>query len=213
MPPHNDRNFVPRNGHTLVVAIVARISGCQNQKELSLEDQEDHGKEVVSERYQGPVDYRAIATKGKGEQLDRPELVEIEAMLRSRELDLLICEDIGRLTRSVEAVTLCGIAVDHGTRVIAPNDCVDTADDNWENDVIEACKEHVRHNAHASMRIKYKSMNRFIKKGRPNHAPFLATSGPRTTTTGERMNPQFGSTTNGNGSFARPGTARPSPTF
>src|SRR5262249_15137408 len=124
-------------------------------------------------------DYRVIATKGKGEQLDRPELAEIEAMLRSRELDLLICEDIGRLTRSVEAVRLCGIAVDHGTRVIAPNDCVDTAEDNWENDVIEACKEHVRHNAHASMRIKYKSMNRFIKNGAARSCPIFGYFGAK----------------------------------
>jgi hypothetical protein len=39
----------PRNGHTLVVGIVARISGCAKQKEVSLEDQVDHGKEVVAE--------------------------------------------------------------------------------------------------------------------------------------------------------------------
>jgi tetratricopeptide (TPR) repeat protein len=41
----------------LATGIVARISGCPNQKELSLEDQEDHGKEVVAEMYEGPVEY------------------------------------------------------------------------------------------------------------------------------------------------------------
>jgi hypothetical protein len=35
--------LVPRNGHTLVVGILGRISGCANQKELSLDDQVDHG--------------------------------------------------------------------------------------------------------------------------------------------------------------------------
>ena len=77
MTRRSDESLEPRNGHTLVVAIVARISGCQNQKELSLEDQVDHGKEVVAEMYEGPVEYRVIATKGKGERLDRPELAEI----------------------------------------------------------------------------------------------------------------------------------------
>ncbi len=80
--------LVPRNGHTLVVGIVARISGCANQKELSLGDQVDHAKEEVAGLYQGPVDYRIIATKGKGEALDRPELAEVEQIALSRELDL-----------------------------------------------------------------------------------------------------------------------------
>jgi hypothetical protein len=155
----------PRNGHTLVVGIVARISGCTNQKELSLEDQVDHGEQVVVELYDGPVDYRVVATKGKGERLDRPELTEIEGMLRTGDLDLLVVEDIGRMVRGTEAVRLCGIAVDHGTRVLAPNDCIDTAEDTWEEDVIAACRDHVGHNTHTSKRIKHKLMNRFLKFG------------------------------------------------
>jgi hypothetical protein len=157
--------LVARNGHTLVVCIIARISGCQNQKELSLDDQADHGKQIVADYYQGPADYRVVATKGKGERLDRPELEEIEAMLRTGELDLVVAEDIGRMVRGAEAVRLCGIAVDHGTRVIAPNDCIDTAEDTWEEDAISACRDHVGHNAHTSKRLKHKLMNRFVKFG------------------------------------------------
>jgi len=127
---HQDRVSIPRNGHTRVVAIVARMSGSPN-REAKPNHQIDYCKQVVAELHEGSVEYRIISV-GKDAQLDRPELAEIEAMLRSRELDLLIGEDIGRLTRSVEAVRLCGIAVDHGTRVIAPNDCVDTAEGNWE---------------------------------------------------------------------------------
>lgn len=155
----------PRNGHTLVVGVVARISGGANQKELSLEDQEDHARQLVGEMYAGPADYRVIATTGKGERLDRPELARIEEMIRSRELDFLVCEDIGRLVRGTEASRLCGLAVDHGVRVIAPNDCVDTAEESWEEDVISACRDHVGHNAHTSKRLKHKLMNRF-RQGR-----------------------------------------------
>lgn len=155
----------PRNGHTLVVGIVARISGGQNQKELSLDDQVDHAKQVVAELYDGPVEFRVIATTGKGERLDRPELAEVEAMLRSGELDLLIAEDIGRIVRGTAVSELCGIAVDHGVRVMAPNDCIDTAEDTWEEDVISACRDHVGHNAHTSKRLKHKLMNRFKKFG------------------------------------------------
>jgi hypothetical protein len=157
--------LVPRNGHTLVVGVVARISGGPNQKELSLDDQVDHAKQVVAELYDGPVEYRVVATKGKGERLDRPELAEVEDMLRSGALDLLIAEDIGRIVRGTAASELCGIAVDHGTRVIAPNDCIDTAEDAWEGEVISACRDHVGYNAHTSKRLKQKLMNRF-KHGR-----------------------------------------------
>src|SRR4051794_19728926 len=46
-PP--DPEFRPRNGHTLDVIVVARISGGPNQKELSLDDQADHAREVIDE--------------------------------------------------------------------------------------------------------------------------------------------------------------------
>jgi hypothetical protein len=161
----NSPPFVTRNGHTLVVGIVARISGCQNQKEISLDDQVDHGKQVVAVLYDGPVEFKVIATKGKSERLDRPELADVEALLRSGELDLLVAEDLGRLVRGVDATRLCGIAVDHGVRVLAPNDCIDTADASWEEDVISACSDHVGHNAHTSKRLKHKLMNRFVKFG------------------------------------------------
>jgi hypothetical protein len=167
----SDKELKPRNGHTLVVGIIARISGCAKQKEVSLDDQVDHAKEEVGELHQGLTDYRVVATKGKGERLDRPELAEIEAMLRTGELDFFVMEDVGRLVRGAEAVRLWGIAVDHGTRCIAPNDCLDTADETWEEDLLEACAAHVGHNAHTSKRLKKKLMNRFKKHGAVTPCP------------------------------------------
>ena len=160
-----NKPLVPRNGHTLVVAIVARISGCANQKEMSNDDQVDHAKEEVSSAYSGPIEYVVFATVGKGERLDRPELAEIEAALRSRRLDLLIVEDLGRLVRGSEAMWLFGIGVDNGVRCISPNDGIDTIEPTWEQDALNACAEHVGHNAHTSRRLKFKLMNRFMKNG------------------------------------------------
>jgi hypothetical protein len=148
-----------------VVGIVARISGCQNQKELSLDDQVDHVKEMVAEMYDGPIKYEIIATTGKGERVDRPELEDVERLLRERRLDVMGTEDLGRLVRGATAAWLCGIAVDHGVRVLSVNDGIDTADDTWEEDVLEACAGHVGHNAHTSRRLKHKQMNRFKKHG------------------------------------------------
>ncbi len=161
----SEKPITPRNGHTLMVGIVCRISGCANQKEMSLDDQEDHGKQLVQELYKGPAKYDLVKTTGKGERNDRPELKRIETMLKSEQYDLFVMEDLGRLVRGTVANELIGIAVDNGVRVISPNDCVDTAEASWEEDVISACRDHVGHNAHTSKRIKHKCMNRFIKFG------------------------------------------------
>lgn len=163
----------PRNGMVLEVIIVARISGCADQTELSLDDQEDHGRTVTGEYYSGPAEFRVIATIGKGERLDRPELAELEELLRTRTFDLLIFEDVGRLVRGAAAHRLCGIAVDHGTRVLSPNDFLDTADENWEEVVLDACKEHMKHNAHTSRRLKHKLKNRFLKFGGATARPIF----------------------------------------
>jgi site-specific DNA recombinase len=165
MSQESDNKLKTRNGHTLQVGVIARISGCSGQSELSLDAQTEHIKLFVSEIHNGPVEYLIIATKGKGESLTRDELTTIEAMLRKRQLDLLVMEDLGRLVRGTEAVRLLGIAVDHGTRVIAPGDNVDTVKETWEADAIKASADHVAHNAHTSRRIKTRNMNKFVKFG------------------------------------------------
>jgi hypothetical protein len=152
----------------------ARISGCRNQKEESLEDQTDHNKEVVTAAFEGLTEYLTIATIGKGERLDRPELEQIEAEFRKSILDVFVWEDLGRLVRGVEAVRLLGIAVDHGIRVICPNDNVDTANETWEADAIKACADHVAHQEHTSRRLKHKLKNRFVKYGQAMARPIAS---------------------------------------
>ena len=49
--------------------------------------------------------------------------------------------------------------------MLAPNDCLDTADDDWEQKGIAACRDHVNVQIHTSKRIKHKKMNRFVKFG------------------------------------------------
>jgi site-specific DNA recombinase len=158
----------PKNGHTPRVLIVCRISGCTKQKELSNDDQEDNAKEVaheVFEGFRGNIYYKVIATKGKGERLDRPELVEIEKAYLSGEWDLVIFDDLSRLIRGGEAARLLGLGVDCDTRTICIQDGIDTADPNWEEDALNACSENVAHNERTSKRLKQKLMNRFKKFG------------------------------------------------
>ena len=56
MSRKSDDKIVPRNGHTLMVVSVCRISGCADHKELSLDDQEDNAEETVSDLYEGPIE-------------------------------------------------------------------------------------------------------------------------------------------------------------
>ena len=175
----------PRNGVYPIILNLARISGCASQKEASLEDQHDNAVEIVTEVWEGDikdVEFRLIATKGKGEDLTRPELSEVETQLRTGEIDLLIVDDIGRLVRGTEASRLIGIGVDHGTRTLSPNDGIDTNDDTWEEDVISACRDHVGHNSHTSKRIKQKSWNRFKRYGQATALPIAGFIKPENAT-------------------------------
>ena len=52
--------LLPRNSRTVVVGIVARISGCKRQKEVSLEDQVDHAKEEVGRTYVGLLRHQLL---------------------------------------------------------------------------------------------------------------------------------------------------------
>lgn len=159
------RLMKPRNGRTLQVLIVGRISGCQNQQDVSLDDQVAHGKQATADIYDGLCNFHTICTTGKGERLDRPELAEVEAGICSGAYDLIVMEDVGRMVRGTAAVAIWGMAVDKGIRCIAPHDGCDTYNPTWEVDLISACKDHVSHCEHTSRRIKNKQMNRFRSKG------------------------------------------------
>ena len=157
--------LVPRNGHTLNAAMICRISGCVNQKELSLDDQFDHLKQEVEELFDGPIEFHTISTKAKGEHLDRPEIAKIEELIRSGKVDVILMEEVSRMARGTVAKDLWGLAIDHGVRCIAPSDGIDSIDSTWEEDLINACANNVSHCANTSRRIKHKQMNRFKRNG------------------------------------------------
>ena len=156
----------PRNGVLYQALASVRISGCQNQREVSNEDQAEHCRQFLHYLTGGAgLDLNVIACIGKGELLVREELADIERELRTRRYDFFINEDLGRLVRGETAKTLFGIAVDHGTRAISIHDDIDTIHDNWEERALEACADHIGHNRHVSRRIKQKSLNRFRMRG------------------------------------------------
>ncbi|MBL9083334.1 MAG: hypothetical protein JNK76_16080 [Planctomycetales bacterium] len=165
MSRKSDEELKPRNGHTLEVRAVCRISGCPRQKEMSLEDQEQNAREFVIDAYSHRYEFECLSTIGKGECLERPELAKIEEMYRSNLVDLVIYDELSRLVRGQHAVTLLGIGVDHGVRSICLADGIDTIEATWEEDALNACSENVAHNQRTSHRVKTRMMNRFKRHG------------------------------------------------
>jgi len=115
----------PRRGTTLHVAIVCRIS-TEHQDERSLDDQEALLKQFVERHYDGQVHFHVFSSVGSGEHLDRRELFELEELIESDEIDLALGEDLARFCRRKRAYDLCELCEDHGVRLIAVNDQVDT---------------------------------------------------------------------------------------
>jgi DNA invertase Pin-like site-specific DNA recombinase len=118
MSNHLDPPLVPRNGHTLNVLAICRIS-TDHQDQKSLADQEALYRRFVRKHYDGPVRWTGIAGRGSGEYLDREELVRAEELIKSRTFDLVIAEDLARICRRIKAYQICKTAKDCGTRLFA----------------------------------------------------------------------------------------------
>jgi site-specific DNA recombinase len=157
-----DFRFLPRDGRLLKIVSVSRIS-TDHQDERSLEDQFAKHKNFVAERYNGPIEWKPISSRGSGEHLDRDELYELEALVESDAVDLVISEDLGRICRRTLAYALCEMCVDHKVRLIAINDRVDTAEDGWQDSAFISTWHHERSNRDTSERIKRSLRNRFAQ--------------------------------------------------
>ena len=154
------KDFHPKNGRTLKVIRIARISTI-NQDERSLEDQLELLKEYVEKIYEKAIEYHDLATQGSGEKLDREELLQLEEMIESGQYDLVISEDLARICRRLHAITICEMCEDRDTRLIAINDRVDTSDEGWRDGAFISSWHHERSNKDTSDRIKRSLRNRF----------------------------------------------------
>jgi DNA invertase Pin-like site-specific DNA recombinase len=153
-----------RNGHTLRVLGIARIS-TEHQNALSLDDQEALLRGWLSQHTDLPVDLIMIKGRGSGECLDRQEALQAEELVATRTFDLVIAEDLGRIFRRIHAQLFCETCEDHDTRLIALNDSIDTAQDNWRVLAGFATMRHEMYNADTAKRIRRSLRNRFLQGG------------------------------------------------
>jgi len=140
--------------------VICRIS-TEKQDEKSLADQFMLGTKQAKAEYGINIKVDNISSQGSGERLDRAEYLKVLEKAESGIYDVIVCEDLGRIVRRFEAVTLCEIAEDSETRVLAINDHVDTLDGNWWQSAAFAALRHEAYNEDTSRRIRRSLDGRF----------------------------------------------------
>lgn len=157
----------PRNGHTLRVISVRRVSdpGPSKQDIRSLDDQGALHEQWLNQNTSGAREVTVLAGSGSGELLERGEYLRLVSLVESDEYDVVLSEDLGRIVRRIHAHLFCELCADHGVRLIAINDHVDTAEPGWQDRSIFSAWHHERSNRDTSERIKRTHRNRFLHGG------------------------------------------------
>lgn len=159
-----DPPLTGRNGRKLRIVGVARIS-TEHQDERSLDDQRAMLERWIREHTDQPFTLKMIASKGSGERLDRREYKRLKRLVRRNLVDVAISEDLGRIVRRIHAILFCELCEDHGVRMIAVNDFVDTFKDDWRDQSFFASYRHERYNRETGKRIRRTLRNRFTQGG------------------------------------------------
>ena len=159
-----DPPLVARHGQKLKVLATCRISG-DNQDVKALGDQEALYRRWLKEHTELPYDMEVIAGRGSGELLDREQYLLAIEKVESRQYDLFLTEDLGRICRRVHAHIFCETCEDSDTRLIAINDHVDTGREDWRLSSFFAVMRHEAYNKDTSNRIRRTLRNRFSNGG------------------------------------------------
>lgn len=157
-----DPPLIAKDERKLKVLAICRISTLK-QDERSLADQEALYRHWLEEHTDLPYDMTVIASQGSGENLDREAYLKAIELVESGEFDLVISEDLGRVCRRVHAHLFCENCEDHGTRLIALNDHVDTGRDDWRLSSFFAVMRHETYNRDTAQRIRRSLRNRFMQ--------------------------------------------------
>lgn len=119
-------------GQTLPVIVLGRISTAGQDLD-SIASRHAEAERWLRENYDGPADVRRLGEQASGNLADRPSAVEAREQVSAGRRDLGLVGELREIFRAPHL--LWGFfytCVDHGVRVIAVADNVDTADENWE---------------------------------------------------------------------------------
>ncbi|MEQ8208285.1 MAG: recombinase family protein [Lacipirellulaceae bacterium] len=151
--------------------MICRVSspGEGKQREESNDDQEVRLRDYLEQQWDGPTMIEVIAGVGSGEDVQREELYKAELAVETGEYDLILCEDLSRISRRYHAQRFCELAEDFDTRLIAVNGDVDTGQPNWRMLAGFSAIRHEMYNADSSQRIQRSQQNIFDNGGMCQH--------------------------------------------
>lgn len=146
------------NGHATekkIVIVYTRVSS-DDQNRLSCPDQFKYcGRKLPEIGYANATIVHETDDGISGEHLSRPGIDRVRRLVASGGVALLIGEEVSRFFRDPsEPYKLVGECLDKGTRFVAINDRVDTAQKGWQYDLARASEEHASANEKTSLRIK-----------------------------------------------------------
>jgi site-specific DNA recombinase len=166
---------LPKN-RRLRVCFYARFS-TDEQNPLSISDQYASCERYLKDAGVTEYDAERFADEGvSGEILSRPGIDEVRRGIEQRRWDLLIAEESSRLFRSPSgSLVFFEAAVDRDMRIICFNDFVDTADEDWEEMLIDAQQHHKKSNKFTRRRVERSFLGRWESNAavtwlKPGHA-------------------------------------------
>jgi DNA invertase Pin-like site-specific DNA recombinase len=157
--------WIPKLGKLFKVIGVARIS-TDNQNELSLKDQEAYYREWLDKEY-GPGNYEltVIAYRGSGQIVDSKEFLKLCELIDSGDYDLVVAEDLSRISRRFLLLAILENAEATRTRLVGIGDSFDSSQDGWEVSAMFATLKNKMFCKDTARRIRRTLRNRFMSGG------------------------------------------------
>ena len=161
---HLSTPLTPKNRRKLLVLFTCRISTV-HQDIRSFADQKALCREWLTQHTDLDPEIVVIAGRGSGEDLEREDYLKACDEVAWDRYYLVLVEDLGRICRRIHALLFCEQCEDHGTRLVAINDGIDTETDGWRMSSFFAAVMHEISNADTSKRIRRTLRDRFQQGG------------------------------------------------
>ncbi len=129
---YNGIPFIAKDGRTLRVLHLGRVS-TDHQNISNIDAAKEAMIEKVLKDHVGEIRNISLGERGSGWKIQRQAVQTAMEMIASREVDLVILEDISRAFRNPQwQYRFAHLCLDHNVRFISPGDVIDTALPDWE---------------------------------------------------------------------------------
>ena len=138
----------------LHVMLIGRVSTPQQQL-ANIEAGYAYAKQCLRGIWDGLIDFKSYGEQSSGLRFDRITIVQAYEEIEAGWPDVVLMEDVSKASRNPRFIfAFFQDCEDAGIRVIAPGDCVDTADENWELMLQTAVLRHGMHIPETRRRVR-----------------------------------------------------------